>query len=209
MPRAADIVDDFFGSGVTRQHRPRRRRGVGRETAASDRGRHDEVAAPTTDGDEALYRLVAPQLVRYATMLVGPSDAPDVVANAVIASFTSPGWADVADRRAYLFRATTTKARDHVRTVAGRRRREEAASRAFVERWTGEARPEVVEAVAELSPRQRAVIHLTYWEDLTPPAVAAVLGISDGSVRRHLARARAHLRTRLAPEVHDREESTG
>jgi RNA polymerase sigma factor (sigma-70 family) len=52
----------------------------------------------------------------------------------------------------------------------------------------------VREAVGKLSVRQRAVIVLTYWADLDPPTVAERLGISEGSVRRHLARARAHLR---------------
>lgn len=146
-----------------------------------------------------MYRSVGPDLVRYATMLVGPSDAHDVVANAVIAAMSSRRWPEVVDRRAYLFRATSSKANEHFRATAGRRRREAAASQLFAERWVGEARPEVVEAVAGLSARQRAVVHLTYWEDLTPSAVAELLGISDGAVRRHLARARAHLRTALGP----------
>ena len=54
--------------------------------------------------------------------------------------------------------------------------------------------PEVLGAVAALSPRQRAVVYLTYWEDLDPGSAAALLGISDGAVRRHLARARKTLR---------------
>ena len=54
--------------------------------------------------------------------------------------------------------------------------------------------PEVFAAVAALSPRQRAVVYLTYWEDLDPGAAAALIGISDGAVRRHLARARKTLR---------------
>ena len=41
--------------------------------------------------------------------------------------------------------------------------------------------PEVVAALRRLSPQQRAVIHLTYWEDLTPTTVAARLGIREGN----------------------------
>lgn len=150
--------------------------------------------------DAELYRAVAPELVCYATMLVGPSDAQDVVANAVVAAMSSRRWPQINDRRAYLFRATTSKAQDHLRLAAGRRR-EEAANRLFSSRWVGEARPDVVEAVGGLSPRRRAAVHLTYWEDLTPAAVGDILGISDGSVRRHLARARAHLRRTIEPLV--------
>ena len=38
---------------------------------------------------------------------------------------------------------------------------------------------------------------LTYWDDLPPATVATRLGIGEGSVRRHLARARKQLRTVL------------
>jgi DNA-directed RNA polymerase specialized sigma24 family protein len=55
-------------------------------------------------------------------------------------------------------------------------------------------RLDVIEAVLKLSTRQRAAVLLTYWADLSPAGVADRLGTSEGSVRRHLARARAHLR---------------
>jgi RNA polymerase sigma factor (sigma-70 family) len=58
-------------------------------------------------------------------------------------------------------------------------------------------RPEVLAQVARLSLRQRAVVTLTYWDDLDQRAVAERLGISAGSVRRHLARAHAKLRRLL------------
>jgi RNA polymerase sigma factor (sigma-70 family) len=64
-----------------------------------------------------------------------------------------------------------------------------------VDRWElPTLRSDVRIAVASLSVRQRAVIVLTYWADLDPCSVADWLGISEGSVRRHLARARARLR---------------
>jgi RNA polymerase sigma factor (sigma-70 family) len=60
-----------------------------------------------------------------------------------------------------------------------------------------EVRPEVLEAVGQLSPRQREVVVLTYWEDLSETTVADRLGMSPGSVRRHLGRARQRLRNLL------------
>jgi RNA polymerase sigma-70 factor (ECF subfamily) len=45
-----------------------------------------------------------------------------------------------------------------------------------------------------LSPQQRAVVYLTYWDDLTPAQVAVLLAVSEGTVRKQLARARVHLR---------------
>lgn len=58
--------------------------------------------------------------------------------------------------------------------------------------------PELLATLLRLPLQQRAVTFLTYWADLAPAAVADQLGISDGSVRRHLARARATLRKELA-----------
>ena len=67
--------------------------------------------------------------------------------------------------------------------------------RLFAKLWAiPEVRPEVLAAVRQLSPRQRAVVVLTYWEDLAPDEVASILGTSQGSVKQHLARARSKLR---------------
>lgn len=56
---------------------------------------------------------------------------------------------------------------------------------------------DVLRAVDKLSMQQRASVFLTYWEDLKPGDVAGRLGISEGSVKRHLARARARLKELL------------
>ncbi len=48
-------------------------------------------------------------------------------------------------------------------------------------------------AVHELSTQQRAIVFCTYWEDLSIPAVAGRLGVSEGTVRRQLARAKSKL----------------
>ena len=45
-----------------------------------------------------------------------------------------------------------------------------------------------------LSPRQRAAVVLTYWDDLPPDETAEILEMSEGSVKKHLARARSKLR---------------
>jgi DNA-directed RNA polymerase specialized sigma24 family protein len=54
---------------------------------------------PEDDG-VASYRRVAGELTRYATALVGPHDAPDVVSDAVLGLFRSRSWPTVTDRRA-------------------------------------------------------------------------------------------------------------
>jgi RNA polymerase sigma factor (sigma-70 family) len=47
--------------------------------------------------------------------------------------------------------------------------------------------------VERLSMQQRAAVLLTYWADLPVEAVASQMGVSTGSVKRHLARAHKHL----------------
>ena len=47
-----------------------------------------------------------------------------------------------------------------------------------------EIRPEVLAAVSRLSVKQRAVIVLAYSEDLDPAAIAMLMSISEGSVKR-------------------------
>lgn len=44
------------------------------------------------DHDRELYEKHAEELTRFATSLVGPSRAEDVVANAVLNAMTSAGW---------------------------------------------------------------------------------------------------------------------
>jgi RNA polymerase sigma factor (sigma-70 family) len=57
---------------------------------------------------------------------------------------------------------------------------------------------EVLDAVDRLSVQQRAAVFLTYWEDLGPDEAASRMGVSAGTVKRHLARARKRLGELLA-----------
>ncbi len=61
------------------------------------------------------------------------------------------------------------------------------------------ARDEMVRALARLPRRQRAVVVLRYWEDLTETQVAGVMGCSVGTVRSQAHRALAKLR--VSPEL--------
>jgi RNA polymerase sigma-70 factor (sigma-E family) len=55
-------------------------------------------------------------------------------------------------------------------------------------------RAALLAALRQLPPRQRAVVVLRYWEDLTDAQIAAALGCSAGTVRSQLSRALAKLR---------------
>jgi RNA polymerase sigma factor (sigma-70 family) len=56
---------------------------------------------------------------------------------------------------------------------------------------------EVRRALDTLSPKQRACVVLRYYEDLSVLEVADQLGCAEGTVKRHLADARAKLATHL------------
>lgn len=152
--------------------------------------RHDAMR------DEAVYREHAQALTAFATSLVGPDAAADAVSAAVIAVFGSPAWPTVERPRPYLYQAVYNEC-VRVAQRDQRRRERELSVQPQGDVELPELRPDVADAVRALSTQQRAVIVLTYWQDLTVADVAEHLDISDGAVRKHLARARANLRSVL------------
>ena len=139
------------------------------------------------------YTAHADGLVRFATGLVGPSDAQDVVSEAMARLMSSRVWSEADNMKALMYRAVLYEARMFIRSK--RRRLSREARAAVVEAYEmPNIAPEVSQAVAGLSPQQRAVIFLTYWDDLDAGTVAALLAVSEGTVRKQLARARHRLR---------------
>jgi DNA-directed RNA polymerase specialized sigma24 family protein len=61
--------------------------------------------------DAETYEKFAGELVRFATGLVGPSDAADVAADAFVRVLGSRSWPDVGEQRAYLYRALLNEVR--------------------------------------------------------------------------------------------------
>ncbi len=128
-------------------------------------------------------------------MLVGSSNAEDVVSEALIGAMRAPGWEAATDQQAYLHRSVINAAKMMMRTKSRSARREWKSAQLAGENSQGLlAQPEVLAAVRALSVQQRSVVYFTYWADHSPQQIATTLGISEGSVKKHLARARANLR---------------
>ncbi len=66
-----------------------------------------------------------------------------------------------------------------------------------IEPGTPELRLALIDALATLPPRARAVVVLRYWEDMSIDQVAALLGCSAGNVKSQSARALDKLRLLL------------
>jgi RNA polymerase sigma-70 factor (sigma-E family) len=69
------------------------------------------------------------------------------------------------------------------------------------------ARNTMMEALSGLSPQQRACVVLRYYEDLPVAAIATVLGVAEGTVKRHLSDALNRMASRLSAT--DGEQSKG
>jgi len=151
-------------------------------------------------GDEEFYRKHADSLLRLSYALVGPSDAEDVFSTAVVSVLRSKRWPELDDdgKRGYLYRSVVNEARRWGRRTTKRRQLEAMhALREAIEAPTVRAPDDTWTVVASLSLRQRAVVFLTYWDDLDTRSVADLLDISEGSVYQHLNRARTTLRRRI------------
>ncbi len=145
---------------------------------------------------DRLWREHAGRLLQYATFLVGPTDANDVVVEAFLRAAPKIVGGDVASPSAYLFRAVTNQVTSVRRSRERRWRRDLQAIRpvhADVVDDFGDVR----RAVADLSVAQRTVVFLAYWEDRTERDIASLLDLAPSTVREHLIRARAHLRKAL------------
>lgn len=116
-------------------------------------------------------------------------------------------WGETAAFRTWLFAVIRNTAAEHRRRAwltgerltrwwrgrpdAGLPRDPEAAAAA------AESARLVRDALAGLPRRQREVLHLVFYSDLTVDAAAEVLGIAPGSARIHYERGKARLRERL------------
>ena len=140
-----------------------------------------------------LYEGSWPAMLRLAKLLVGSdAAAEDVVQDAFVA--VSSRLPELDNPAGYLRTAVVNRARGWHRRAAVRR-----GHRPDPPRVVGE--PELDEtwhALRRLPYRQRAVLVLRYYEDLSEAEIAEVLGCRPGTVKSATHRALARLRKELS-----------
>ena len=141
-----------------------------------------------------------PALLRVAYLMTGNAhDAEDLVQAAL--EKAAPRWQHLTDPEAYLRRVIYTKAVSRWRS---RRARPPETLTATPSDRPAEAdhdtRLVVLSALRHLTPKQRAVLVLRFYEDRTEVEAAILLGVSIGTIKSQTRHALRRLRE-LAPEL--------
>jgi RNA polymerase sigma-70 factor (sigma-E family) len=161
------------------------------------------------DAVAALFTAHYTRLLRVAAVLMSePWAAEDVVQDAFVGLYL--GWDRLRNSEAaagYLHRSVVNAARSQIRrrTVARRHQPttlldERSAEDAALARWRGGP---LVAALRALPTREREVVLLRYYLDLSERQTAAALGLSVGSVKAYGSRGLAALREVLGPALTD------
>lgn len=159
-------------------------------TALAMRSRDRGVAVPI----EELYAAHRLSLVRLAALLLDdlPS-AEDVVQDAFAKLAKSPRLREPEAALGYLRTAVVNNARSALRRRRTARnhtpRLDVAPAGPEARAVLAEEHREVLAAVSQLAPRQREVLVLRYWGDLSEVQIAEALGITPGSVKSTASRA--------------------
>jgi RNA polymerase sigma factor (sigma-70 family) len=140
------------------------------------------------EGNAEVYIKHREELLRYATALVGPNQAEDVVSTVVLRAIGKRSLADMENPRAYLLKGVLNESRGTWRQRRSEQLPEMAVSDPPIELI------DVVEAVWRLPIRQRSAVFLFYWEALAVREIAEVMGVGPGTVKRYLHLARKRLK---------------
>jgi len=149
---------------------------------------------------EEYVRARTPALLRIAYLVTGNAhDAEDLVQSALEKAATR--WQHLDDPEAYLRRVIYTKSVSRWRYL--RARPPETLTDAPPERPAEadhDTRLVLAAALRRLTPKQRAVLVLRFYEDRTEVEAAILLGVSTGTVKSQTRHALRRLRE-VAPEL--------
>ena len=159
--------------------------------------RLDAEAAPTGPpgprGFDETYRAMWPSLARLGHLMAGSRALGEEIAQEAFVGLLRSGET-VLDPRAYLRRSVVNlsvnmrRRQRRERAHASRPRDEPILPPEFDDTWL---------SLTQLPPRQRAVLVLRYYEDLSEAAIAEILGCRPGTVKSLASRGLARLRKDL------------
>jgi RNA polymerase sigma-70 factor (sigma-E family) len=142
-----------------------------------------------------------PELVRLGLALTGDRWLAEDLAQTALASACRSWWrvSRAEDPDAYVRRILVNASNRRFRRRRPAEEARELPESAVADPADGVGqRSDLMAALRELPPRQRAVIVLRYWADLSDAQVADLLGCSEGTVRSQAWRALAKLRVSTA-----------
>jgi len=149
------------------------------------------VRCMNMESDADVYIKYRNDLLRYATSLVGPDQAEDVVSTVVLRTMRGQGLAELDRPHAYLMKGVLNESRSVWRRPSTVPLLESDGLQLPVEIV------ETLDALWRLPVRQRAAAFLFYWEDRTVADIAELMGVRDGTVKRYLHNARQRLKRGL------------
>ena len=160
-----------------------------------------------TDADVALERLYDAhyvRLVRLAVLLLGDAGrAEEVVQDSFVAIYRDWDRLSIDNAPAYLRTTVVNRSRSALRHLAVVAKhpphRPVDEPGADHDALRGAQRRAVIDAMARLPRRQREVLALRYYLDLSEREIAETLGISPGAVKSHASRGADALRRSLSP----------
>ena len=162
------------------------------------------------DALELLYAAHWRRLVRLSVLLVRDQGvAEEVVQDCFVAMHSHWGRLRDPDRAlAYLRQSVVNRSRSYLRhqSVVRRHAAREATARPAVgddTAYDGARRSAVLDAMRRLPRRQREVLALRYYLDLSEAEIAETLGISRGAVKSHASRGATALRGLLADQLEE------
>ena len=113
--------------------------------------------------------------------------------------------------KTWLFGVIRQTAREHLRQARAHQERADKLGQEIASGEGAVAHPEdraerseiskaLLDALAELPPKQREVLHMVFYQDLTVREAAEVMGVSLGTARVHYDRGKKRLRALLSDE---------
>ncbi len=146
-----------------------------------------------------------PKVVAAVGLITGNrQDAADAVQDAIVGHLASPPAHEISNLAAWITVVASNRLRDTQRSRAAEARALEKVG--LADESVGDALTsldiDVKRALGELPPKQREVCVLHYLLDQSIETIAEALGVSTGTIKTQLFRARQALATTLRKEDH-------